>query len=179
MTFLAVKRNVSASSQNQAFNALLFLFKNVLKKDFGEIKDVPRAKRKPYIPVVLSREEIDTIISNLAYPCDLMVKLLYGCGLRLSECMNLRVGCLNFDTGILTVRDGKGKKDRTVPLPETLIPELKDQLQRVIDLHQQDLDSGYAGTFLPWLTGQKIQKRRQRTCLAMAFSREDINLCAR
>ena len=157
MTFLAVKRNVSASSQNQAFNALLFLFKNVLKKDFGEIKDVPRAKRKPYIPVVLSREEIDTIISNLAYPCDLMVKLLYGCGLRLSECMNLRVGCLNFDTGILTVRDGKGKKDRTVPLPETLIPELKDQLQRVIDLHQQDLDSGYAGTFLPGLLGKKYK----------------------
>ena len=124
LTFLAVKRNVSASSQNQAFNALLFLFKNVLKKEFGEIKDVPRAKRKPYIPVVLSREEIDTIISKLADPFDLMVKLLYGCGLRLSECVNLRVGCLNFDTGILTVHDGKGKKDRTVPLPETLIPEL-------------------------------------------------------
>ncbi len=157
LTFLAVERNVSASSQNQAFNALLFLFKNVIKKDFGEIKDVPRAKRKPYIPVVLSREEIDTIISNLIYPFDLMVKLLYGCGLRLSECMNLRVGCLNFDTGILTVHDGKGKKDRTVPLPETLIPELKDQLQTVIDLHQQDLDSGYAGTFLPDLLGKKYK----------------------
>ena len=157
LTFLAVEREVSASSQNQAFNALLFLFKNVLKKDFGEIKDVPRAKRKPYIPVVLSREEIDTIISNLDYPYDLMVKLLYGCGLRLSECINLRVGCLNFDTGILTVHDGKGKKDRTVPLPEMLIPELKDQLQTVIDLHQKDLDSGYAGTFLPNLLGRKYK----------------------
>jgi len=157
LTFLAVKRNVSASSQNQAFNALLFLFKNVLKKDFGKIRDVPRAKRKTYIPVVLSREEIDTIISNLAYPCDLMVKLLYGCGLRLFECVNLRVGCLNFDTGILTVHDGKGKKDRTVPLPETLIPELKDHLQTVIDLHQQDLDSGYAGTFLPDSLGKKYK----------------------
>jgi integron integrase len=157
LTFLAVERNVSASSQNQAFNALLFLFKNVLKKDFGEIKDVPRAKRKPYIPVVLSREEIDTIISNLSYPSDLMVKILYGCGLRLSECINLRVGCINFDTGIITVHDGKGKKDRTVPLPETLIPELKDQLQTVMDLHQQDLDSGYAGTFLPDLLGKKYR----------------------
>ena len=157
LTFLAVKRKVSASSQNQAFNALLFLFKNVLKKDFGEIKDVPRAKRKPYIPVVLSREEIDTIISNLDYPYGLMVKLLYGCGLRLSECLNLRVGCLNFDTGILTVHDGKGKKDRTVPLPEILIPELRDQLQTVIDLHQKDLDSGYAGTFLPDLLGKKYK----------------------
>ena len=157
LTFLAVKRNVSASSQNQAFNALLFLFKNVLKKEFGEIKDVPRAKRKPYIPVVLSREEIDTIISNLSDPFDLMVKLLYGCGLRLSECVNLRVGCLNFDTGILTVHDGKGKKDRTVPLPETVIPELKDQLERVIDLHGRDLDSGYGGAFLPDSLGRKYK----------------------
>jgi len=157
LTFLAVKRNVSASSQNQAFNALLFLFKNVLKKDFGEIKDVPRAKRKPYIPVVLSREEIDRIISNLADPFDLMVKLLYGCGLRLSECLNLRVGCFNFDTSILTVHDGKGKKDRTVPLPETLTSELKDQLQTVIKLHQQDLESGYAGTFLPDSLGKKYK----------------------
>ena len=157
LTFLAVEKKVSASSQNQAFNALLFLFKNILKKDFGEIKDVPRAKRKPYIPVVLSREEIDTIISNLDYPHDLMVKLLYGCGLRLSECLYLRVGCLNFDTGILTVHDGKGKKDRTVPLPATLIPELKDQLQKVSDLHQKDLESGYAGTFLPDLLGRKYK----------------------
>jgi integron integrase len=170
LTFLAVERNVSASSQNQAFNALLFLFKNVLKKDFGEIKDVPRAKRKPYIPVVLSREEIDTIISNLAYPYDLMVKLLYGCGLRLSECINLRVGCLNFDTGILTVHDGKGKKDRTVPLPDTLIPALKDQLQTVIDLHQQDLDSGYAGTFLPDLLGRKYKNAAKELVWQWLFS---------
>jgi integrase len=157
LTFLAVKKQVSASSQNQAFNALLFLFKHVLKRDFGEIKDVPRAKRKPYIPVVLSREEIDRIISNLAYPFDLMVRLMYGCGLRLSECLNLRVGCLNFDAGILTVHDGKGKKDRTVPLPETLIPELKSHLQRVIDLHQKDLGAGYAGVFLPDLLGKKYK----------------------
>ena len=107
LTFLAVKKKVSASSQNQAFNALLFLFRHVLKKEFGEIKDIPRAKRKPYIPVVLSRDEIDRIISNLSSPFDLIVKLLYGCGLRLFECMNLRVGCFNFDTGILTVHDGK------------------------------------------------------------------------
>jgi len=105
LTFLAVKRNVSASSQNQAFNALLFIFKNVLKKDFGEIRDVPRAKRKPYIPVVLSRKEIDTIISNLSYPCDLMAKLLYGCGLRLSECMNLRVGCLSQEKKYLSMQN--------------------------------------------------------------------------
>ncbi len=157
LTFLAVKRKVSASSQNLAFNALLFFFKHVLKREFGEIKDVPRAKRKPYIPVVLSREEIDAIISNLSYPFDLIVKLLYGCGLRLFEGMNLRVGCFNFDFGILTVHDGKGKKDRTVPLPETMIRELKDHLETVIDLHQQDLDAGYAGAFLPDALGKKYK----------------------
>jgi len=79
LTFLAVKRKVSASSQNQAFNALLFFFRHVIKSEFGEIKDVPRAKKKPYIPVVLSREEIDAIIGALSYPYDLVVKLLYGC----------------------------------------------------------------------------------------------------
>ena len=148
LTFLAVKRKVAASSQNQAFNALLFFFKHIIKKEFGDLKDIPRAKRKPHIPGVLSRDEIDEVIAALLYPYDLVVKLLYGCGLRLFECMNLRVGCFNYDTGILTVHDGKGKKDRTVPLPETIIPELKTQLESVIALHQDDLDSGYAGAFL-------------------------------
>jgi len=110
LTFLAVKKKVSASSQNQAFNALLFYFRQVLKKEFGKMDGVVRAKRKPYIPVVLSRQEIDRVTVNLGHPYDLIVKLLYGCGLRLSECMKLRVHNFNFDQGILTVHDGKGKK---------------------------------------------------------------------
>jgi len=148
LTFLVVKRGVSASSQNQAFNALLFFYRHVLKNEFGEIKDLPRAKRKPYIPTVLSREEVDAIITRLRYPYGLVVKLLYGCGLRLSECLRLRVQDINFDTGILTVHDGKGKKDRTVPLPKKILPELKAQQESVIKLHQKDLEAGYAGTFL-------------------------------
>ncbi len=148
LTFLAVNQKVSASSQNQAFNSILFLFRHVLKKEFGKIDGVVRAKRKPYIPVVLSREEIEQIIKNLRYPYNLMVNLLYGCGLRLSECLNLRVGCLNFDAGILTVHDGKGKKDRTVPLPEKLYPELESHLQKVKNLHQKDLSEDYDGAFM-------------------------------
>ena len=148
LTHLAVKRKVSASSQNQAFNALLFLFRHVLKIEFGEIKDIPRAKRRPYIPTVLSRKEVDAIIKGLKDPYDLVAKLLYGCGLRISECVRLRVQDLNFDHRILTVHDGKGKKDRTVPLPETILPELKAQLEYVVTLHQKDLEAGYAGTFL-------------------------------
>jgi integron integrase len=157
LTFLAVKRGVSASSQNQAFNALLFFFRHILKEDFGELKDVPRAKRRPYIPTVLSREEIDAIITRLRYPYGLVVKLLYGCGLRLSECLRLRVQDINFDTGIVTVHDGKGKKDRTVPLPKKILPELKAQLESVIALHRKDLESGYAGTFLVGLLEKKYK----------------------
>ena len=157
LTYLAVKRKVSTSGQNQAFNALLFFYRHVLKNEFGEIKDIPRAKRKPYIPVVLSREEVDAIITRLRYPYNLVVKLLYGCGLRLLECLRLRVQDINFDSGILTVHDGKGKKDRTVPLPETIVPELKSQLQSVITLHQKDLEAGYAGTFLMDLLEKKYK----------------------
>ncbi len=149
LTFLAVAKKVSASSQNQAFNALLFFFRHVLKKEFGKIEGVVRAKRKPYIPVVLSREEIDRILQNLQYPYDLVVKLLYGCGLRLSECMKLRIHNFNFDHHVLTIHDGKGKKDRTLPLPESISGALKDQVNRVIELHESDLKSGYAGVFMP------------------------------
>lgn len=149
MSYLAVEKKVSASSQNQAFNALLFLFRNVLKKEFGEIKGVARAKRKPYIPVVLSREEIDVIFEHLEEPVLLICKLLYGCGLRLSECMNLRVQCFNFDAGVLTVHDGKGKKDRTVPIPVSLVNELLRQLNSVIALYEKDVKANYDGVFLP------------------------------
>jgi len=148
LTFLAIKRKVSASTQNQAFNALLFFYRHVIKKDFENLKDTPRAKRKRYIPVVLSREEVDTIFAHLIYPYNLVAKLLYGCGLRLFECVNLRVQNFNFDACILTIHDGKGKKDRTVPLPETILPELKAHLERVKNLYQMDLDANYSGVFM-------------------------------
>ncbi len=148
LTFLAVKQKVSASSQNQAFNALLFFFRHVLNREFGKIDGVVRAKRKPYIPVVLSREEIDVVMANLKYPYDLVVKLLYGCGLRLFECLNLRMQSFNFDFGILTVHDGKGKKDRTVPLPQVIMSDIKEHLEKVKALHDKDLDEGYAGAFM-------------------------------
>jgi integron integrase len=157
LTYLALERKVSASSQNQAFNALLFFFRHVLKTEFGEIKDVPRAKRRPYIPVVLSRQEVDAIIAALSPPYDLVAKLLYGCGLRLFEGTKLRVQDFNFDGRILTVHDGKGKKDRTVPMPEKIIPELKAHLESVITLHEKDLESGYAGTFLDNSLGKKYK----------------------
>jgi len=161
LTSFAVKRQVSASTQNQAFNALLFFFRHVLHKEFGKVDGVVRAKRKRYVPVVLSREEIETILTYLAPPYDLIVKLLYGCGLRLFECLQLRVHCLNFDMGVVTVHDGKGKKDRTVPLPETILPELREHLESLKVLHQLDLDRNYAGVFLIYALEKSTQKHQR------------------
>ena len=147
LTYLAVKCRVAASTQNQAFNSLLFFFRHGLKREFGELRAVPRAKKSLYIPTVLSRPEIDAILDHLSHPHDLVVKVLFGCGLRLFEGLQLRVGDFNFDAGKLLVH-GKGKKDRTVPIPESIIPELKAQIARVGKLHERDLAEGYDGVFL-------------------------------
>lgn len=148
LTHLAVKKKVSASTQNLAFNSLLFFFRHVLHREFGAIDGVVRAKKRPYIPVVLSRAEIDNIFKTIDEPYLLIVKLLYGCGLRMFECLSLRVHCLNLDEGILTVHDGKGKKDRTVPLPKRLEGDLRVQLDRVYGQHKKDVAKGYDGVFL-------------------------------
>ena len=147
LTYLAVKCKVAASTQNQAFNALLFLFRYALKREFGELRDVPRAKKSLYIPMVLSMQEINAILKQLYYPYNLFVNLLFGCGLRLFEGLQIRVGDFNFDDGKLLVH-GKGKKDRTVPIPETITQELKAQIDRVAKLHDQDIAAGYDGVFL-------------------------------
>jgi integron integrase len=147
LAYLAVKCKVAASTQNQAFNSLLFFFRHGLKREFGELKGVPRAKKSLYIPAVLSREEIDAILKELSYPYNLVVKVLFGCGLRLFEGLQLRVRDFNFDVNILTVH-GKGKKDRTVPLPESILPELKAQIKVVAERHDQDMFDGYDGVFL-------------------------------
>lgn len=155
LTHLATDQHVVASTQNQAFNALLFVYRHILKTDYDLKDKVVRARRTRYIPVVLSREEVDRIISLLEYPYSLVVGLLYGCGLRLFECLNLRVGCVNFDHMMLTVHDGKGKKDRTVPLPEKLVPELREHMRRVSVLHEKDMEAGYAGVFMPGALDRK------------------------
>ena len=149
LSSLAVQHGVSASSQNQAFNSLLFFFRHVLHRDFGEIDGVVRAKRHRYIPVVLSRGEVEAVLAHLEPPYRLVVLLLYGCGLRLAECVNLRIHCFNLEAMLLTVHDGKGQKDRTVPLPARALPEIRAQMEEVRRLHTRDLEDNYAGVFLP------------------------------
>ena len=176
LSYLAVTCNVSASSQNQAFNALLFFFRHVLKNEFGELRDVVRAKRSRYIPVVLSREEVNAVIRYLYPPYDLVVKTLYGCGLRLFECLKLRVHNFNFDAGVLTIHDGKGKKDRTVPLPKVIIPELLAQLERVKTLHEKDLSIGFSGVFLDHLLEKKYKNAAKDLVWQWFFSQKSLTI---
>lgn len=164
ITYLAVEKKVSASTQNQAFNALLFFYRHVLKREFGDFKDIPRAKRTKYAPSVLSRKEIDAIINNLEYLYSLVIKLLYGCGLRLNEGLNLRVRDFDFDEGIVTIY-GKGRKFRKALLPKRVIPELKDHLEQVKNLHRQDLKAGYSGVFMP----DQLEKKYRNSAKEFAW----------
>jgi len=173
---LAVEKKVAASTQNQAFNALLFLFKHVLEKDFEHLEGVVRAKRKKYIPVVLSREEVGLVLDNLDEPVHLVASLLYGCGLRLFECLNLRVQDLNFDACIVTIHDGKGKKDRSAPLPEAIVPALRKQLKTVRSMHQRDLESGYSGCFLPDIQGKKYKNLAKELAWQYLFPASTLTL---
>jgi integron integrase len=175
LSFLAVQKKIAASSQNQAFNALLFLFKHVLDKEFGKVEGVVRAKRRPYIPVV-SRDEVNRVISHLEYPYDLVAKLLYGCGLRLFECLKLRIQDLNFDMRVLTVHDGKGQKDRTLPMPSVLLSELEAQQAKVIQLHQEDPEAGYAGTFLPSALAEKYRNASRELVWQWLFPAKTLTL---
>jgi len=150
LTELAVVRNVSASTQNQAFNALLFLFRHVLKRPY-ELKDrVVRAKTRKVVPQIFSREEVDEVIGRMPYPYSLVASLLYGCGLRVSEGLSLRVQNFDFDAMRLTVRRGKGGKDRVLPIPESIRTDLEAHLERVCLLHERDcLMEGWLGVFMP------------------------------
>lgn len=148
LSYLAIQRQVSASSQNQAFNALLFLYRWVLKQDLGKLKSVARAKQKKRIPVVLSSQEIQQIFQVLEAPYRLVVQLLYGIGLRISEALSLRIQDLDFERMQIHVFRGKGKKDRVLPLPKSLASELQAQIQEVKAQWQEDLKQGFAGVFI-------------------------------
>jgi len=139
----------SASSQNLAFNAFLFLFKFILLKSFDNLADTPRAKTKKPVPDILSREEIAAILRHMQPPYSLIAKLAYGCGLRLSEVMSLRTRDFNLDNKMLTVTFGKGGKSRYIPLPEVAMNEINRQFFYVRNLHKEDIDNGFDGVFLP------------------------------
>ncbi len=154
LTHLAVEKNVSASTQNQALNALVFLYKEILKKEIGLI-DIKRARKTNHLPVVFSKNEVKKILSLLDGQLFLIVSLLYGSGLRLSEALRIRIKDIDFDYRQLIVRDGKGAKDRVTMLPESLVENLKKQIEKVKIIHQNDLKEGNGETTLPFALKEK------------------------
>jgi len=177
LTHLAVRCKVSSSTQNLAFNALLFLFRHILKKDFGDHKDIPRAKKSTYVPVVLSRDEIQGILARLVRPYQLIAKLQYGCGLRCFEAVKVRVKDFNFDAGLLSVK-GKGGKSRAVPIPNRIVPELLAQLSFVKKLHADDLAAGYSGVFLEDQLEKKYPNAAREFQWQWFFPQESLTIIA-
>ncbi len=155
LTFLARKRQVSASTQNQALSALLFLYKHVLQKDIGYIDQIERAKKPKRIPVVFSKAEAQKLLAQLNGKYWLAAALMYGAGLRVLECMRLRVKDIDFDYSQINVRDGKGHKDRITVLPENLKSPLKRHLQQRLALHQRDLKNGKGSVKMPMALKRK------------------------
>jgi integron integrase len=149
LTHLAVEEHVSASTQTQALSALLFLYRKVLGVDIGALGDIVRARKQRRLPVVLSRDEVRDVLVELEGDSRLMVALMYGTGLRLMECLRLRVQDIDFDRNEIVVRRGKGDKDRVTMLPEALRDELREHLRLVNAIHRRDIAEGWGRVPLP------------------------------
>lgn len=155
LTHLAVKGNVSASTQNQALAALLFLYRQVLGRRIGELGEVVRARKPRRLPVVMTRDEVKMLIDHLTGDKQLMASLLYGAGLRLTECLNLRVHDIDFARDEITIRDGKGGKDRVTMLPGSIRKPLQEHLQWVRRIHERDLAEGWGRVLMPFALARK------------------------
>lgn len=149
LSFLAVERRVGAATQNQAFNALLFLYRKVLCVDIGDISDTVRAKKKRRLPVVLTKEEVGLVLDGLNHEYRLMAELIYGSGLRLMECMRLRIQDVDMERGVLVVRGGKGDKDRQTLLPNRVKDHLIEHLETVNQVYEDDRAEALPGVALP------------------------------
>ena len=155
LTDLAVRGKVSASTQNQAMNALVFLYRKVLKIPLDEKIDAVRAERKVNVPVVMTKDEVSRVISLMEGVPQLIVKMLYGSGLRVLEAVRLRTKDVDFAMKQVTVRSGKGEKDRFTTLSASLIPLLENHLRRVKAIHDRDLAAGHGAVYLPYALERK------------------------
>lgn len=156
LTHLAVDRKVSASTQNQALNALLFLYRHVLERNVAPIEGVTRAKSRATLPVVLTRDELRNLLQRIQGREWLMASLMYGSGLRLRECVSIRVKDIDFGFRQIVVRNGKGGKDRVTPLPEALLKPLEHQLEVSRRIWQCDRQDGYGGCSMPPALARKF-----------------------
>lgn len=155
LTHLAVKEKVAASTQNQALSALLFLYRHVLGREIGDLGEVIRARKPVRLPVVMTRDEVKAVLANLSGDKWLMASLMYGAGLRLMECLRLRVQDIDFSRNEILVRDGKGAKDRITMLPASLKAPLQEHLKTVKAIHERDLADGWGCVLLPGALDRK------------------------
>jgi integron integrase len=169
VSHLAVRRNVAASTQNQALSALLFLYREVLGQPVEWVDDIERAKRPKRLPVVFTREEVRAVLGHLRGETWLMASLLYGSGLRLMECVRLRVKDVDFARLQITVREGKGDKDRVTVLPSSLIEPLRRQLERAKVLHEADVRGGFGRVYLPYALARKYPNADREWCWQYVF----------
>ena len=172
LTHLAVQRKVSASTQTQALSALLFLYRHVLRKPLGDLGAITRARRPKRIPVVMTREEVAAVLATMEGPTWLVASLLYGSGLRLSECLTLRVQHVDFGSRTLLIRDGKGAKDRSTMLPAALIGPLDGHLSRVRRIHQEDVSEGFGRVVLPDAIARKYPAAAREWTWQWVFPQE-------
>lgn len=172
LTNLAVKEKVSSSTQNQALAALLFLFRNVLYRHVGSLENVVRAKKPLRLPVVMSRDEVRLILTKLTGSHRLAAAFLYGTGIRLMECLRLRVQDIDFERNEILIRNGKGAKDRIVMLPATLKNDLLDHLKKVKKIHIQDLADGWGSVTLPGALARKYPNAEQEWVWQWVFPQE-------
>ena len=152
---LALNQKVAVSTQNQALNGLVFLYREVLHMELGEIGKIERPRRPARLPVVLTRAEAHRLLAGMTGTHQLMASLLYGTGMRLMECVRLRVKDVDFAANHIMVRDGKGFKDRVTMLPDSLKAKLQTHLKRVKLLHEKDLAAGQGKVYLPFALGKK------------------------
>ncbi|WP_419176282.1 integron integrase [Desulfosediminicola sp.] len=169
LAYLAINKHVSASTQNQAFNALLLFFKVVLDVELSEMRDGIRAKVDRKLPVVFSIDEVRILLEKVSGTRGLMLQLIYGGGLRVNECCRLRIQDIDFTHNLIYVRDGKGGKDRTTLLPEMLKPKLKPHIENVIDLHREDIAAGYGEVWLPNALSRKYPNASKQTAWQWLF----------
>ena len=176
LTYLAVEKKVSPTTQNQAFSAILFLYKEVLGIDMRDWNiQALRAKERKHIPVVLTKDEVNRVIENLTGIYQLIVSLMYGCGLRMSEALNIRVKDIDFGFDKVYIWDSKSLKDRTVPLPQKIKERLKVQVGVVEELHKKDVADGYGSVYMPYALERKYPNAKFETKWQFLFPMRNVS----
>jgi len=169
LSYLAAKRDVAPATQNQALNAIVFLYRDVLAIDLGNIGKIERPTRRPKLPAVLTKDETRRVLAAVPPEYQLICRLLYGTGMRLLECLRLRVKDIDFGRNEIVIHDGKGAKDRVTMLPESLKSALQTHLERVRLIHGKDLADGLGRVYLPFALARKYPNAPKEWCWQYVF----------